>query len=169
MCDGFWNNTKRNNQFMKKLFSLLMLAGFAVSVSAQTVALPGSAQTIIGGGTNKAAALTTNAFYEINCENAEKISLGINFSYLNAPGAGDVNRLDMRVFRGIGNGFWDSNAWQTISFAAGSSTAAAATVTNLTVDGIHSLRVQFVNVSTNSHATNLTLVARPKWSRVLAR
>lgn len=136
---------------------------FAPTAQAQTVAIPGQYVSVFGGGTNKAMALTTNAFFEIQSEAATDVAFFINFKYLNAVGAGDVNRIDMEVFRGIGGGIYESNVWQTISFAANTTTTtAASTCTNLVFAGIPAVRCRFLNLSTNSHATNLTVLYRPK-------
>lgn len=163
---------------MKKTF-LTLAAVFAAVVTlvsyvdlaqAQTLPIPGQYSTIIGGGTNKAMALTTNAYFEVSSEGATDVAFFIDFKYLNAVGAGDVNRLDMEVFRGIGGGIYESNVWQTISFAAASTTTTArSTVTNLSLAGIPAIRCRFLNLSTNSHATNITVLVRPKVETVNAK
>lgn len=152
---------------MKNLILLLTIAlgvclgtttAFAADVDA-TIPVPSAPPTYFSGGTNKVAALATNSFFTIDVSEATDLLMFINFGYQATPGAGDVNRLDLRVFRGIDGSTFESNAWQTISFAAGSTTVAGSTCTNIAVAGIRSLRGQFVNVSTNANATNLLFKA----------
>lgn len=155
---------------MKKLISTIALCVVVFALCAQTVPIPGNYSTIIGGGTNKAVAVSTNAYFEINCESATDLAVAINFSYLNAVGAGDVNRLDLELFRGIGGGIFESNVWQTLGFsAAATTTTPRCTVTNWSVAGIPALRCRWLNVSTNAHATNITVLVRPKNERVLSK
>jgi hypothetical protein len=48
---------------MKTLFSTLLVAAIGSSAAvAQNVPVPGTAQTIIGGGTNKVLSLSTSAW-----------------------------------------------------------------------------------------------------------
>lgn len=151
---------------MKKILSILTLALAAAAVHAAdvdaTITLPNAAGTIRSGGTNKVTALTTNSYFTIGVPENEKVSIFVDFAYLNAPGAGDVNGLDLQLFRGIDSTTFESNIWQTIRFQAGASTAKGSTCTNITVDGIPYLRGRFANVSTNSHATNLLVKVKAK-------
>jgi hypothetical protein len=144
---------------MKKILSTIILACVALTVSAQTVSVPGQPAQVFSG---KVAALSTSSWYTVSCESETEVALLLNYNYLNAPGAGDVNGIRLDFQRGIGTDQFETNVWTAPVIAAGSSTAAAATFTNVTVAGISQLRVRFANVSTNSHATNFTLHARAK-------
>ncbi len=156
---------------MKRIFALILLAVMVLTVAHAadpnaTMPLPGAPITVggySGSTSNKVAALTTNAYFTITASEQTDLALFINVKYLNAVGAGDVNRLDLQLFRGIDGTTFESNAWQTISFAANATTTtASSTVTNIAVAGIPTLRGRFINVSTNSHVTNLLFQVRAK-------
>ncbi len=145
--------------------ALAILPAAAADVDA-TLPVPGSTTTIISGGTNKAVALSTNSYFYISNPDATDLAFFIDFKYLNAVGSGDVNRLVMEVFRGIDGSTFESNVWQTISFAAATTTTTArSTVTNLSLAAIPNIRCRFLNLSTNSHATNITVKVKPKIPR----
>ena len=160
---------------MKNIIALfLCLIGLSVMAADPNATLPtpGSAVTVGGysGGTNKAVAVSTNGYFTIGVAENTELFLFANFKYLNAVGAGDVNRLDLQLYRGIDGNTFESNVWQTLVFTANATTTTANSFgTNVTVAGIPYLRGRFINVSTNSHATNLLLQARGKINAVKIR
>lgn len=139
-------------KFITRLLSAAIVC-FAVSASAQLTWV-GPTATSYTGGTNKAMAVTTNAFFTIDVPRSTDLALYCNYSFLNAPGAGDANSISIDFFRGLAPGAYETNAWFTW-VVAGNSTTPRAEATNITVAGIPYLRARIKNFSTNSHATNI--------------
>lgn len=141
---------------MKTLFSIALgLALFLPSADAQLFGRYSGAQaTDYTGGTNKAMALTTNAFFRIDVPRSEQLALFTSYKFLNAPGAGDRTSIGIRFFRGIDSGSYETNSWFEWT-VAGNSTTPVGEVTNITVNGIGYLRAQIINYGTNAHATNV--------------
>lgn len=155
---------------MKNIFSILTVTlAMAIAPCAlaadtdATMPLPSDPVTVVPGGTNKAAALSTNAFFSFGVPDSTDAALWVEYKYLNAVGAGDHNGIDLELFRGIDASTFESNVWQTIRFAAGTTTTTSrSTCTNLSLAGIPYVRGRFLNLSTNAHATNITVKVKPK-------
>ena len=137
---------------------ILIVALFSITFTsdAQWIAKWSGAQTTsYTGGTNKAMAVTTNAYFTIDVPKAGgDLALFCNYKFLNAPGAGDATGISLQLFRGIDSGIWETNAYLTWTIA-GNSTTPASSILTTNVAGIPYLRARFINYSTNSHATNL--------------
>jgi len=144
---------------MKRFFFALAIVAMALSASAQNFrAYSGAQATSYVGGTNKAMALTTNAFFTIDVPKAEYVSLFADFKYLNAVGSGDVNGLRIDLYRGIDSATFETNAWTTWVITAGTTTTTPnSQMTNINVGGVGFLRAKIANVSTNAHGTNITV------------
>lgn len=115
------------------------------------------ATTAISGGTNKAMALTTNAFIRLDVPRQSGIALYCQYKFLNAPGSADATSIRIDLFRGIDATARETNKWTSWT-VAGNSTTVQSEVTNITVGDIPYLWAQVCNVGTNSHATNLYLL-----------
>lgn len=141
---------------MKIVSKLLTVAVLLFAVGASAQQFQGfKYTTLLNGGTNKLTAVTTNSYLSLDLPKSEKVCLIVNASHLNASGAGDVDAYNLQIFRGFEGRVYETNAWQTIVFPTGSSTAANCVVTNISVDSVPYLRCRFTNLSTNSHVTNL--------------
>jgi len=139
------------------LKSLIAVAfAFAISANAQNIAKWNvTSVSTYNGGTNKAMALTTNAYFTIDVPKAgTDLALFVNYKFLNAPGAGDRTGIDLQLFRGIDSGIFETNAYLTWTIT-GNSTTPAASILTTNVAAIPYLRGRFINYSTNAHATNI--------------
>jgi hypothetical protein len=153
---------------MNKFLSILFCA--VITASAQNVPVPGDAVTLIGGGTNKVLSVSTSQWYKISSSAFTDVALFADVKYLNAVGSGDVNALRVDIQRGVDANTFESNIWQSITFAANATTTTAnSTCTNLSLSAIPYVRIRFANVSTNAHVTNLIVKYRPKEQQVNAR
>lgn len=139
--------------FLKFILCLFFLS--SASTHAQRISRYSGAQaTTYTAGTNKAMALTTNAYFTIDVPRSEQVALFCDFKFLNAPGAGDATYIDIDFFRGIDSGSYETNSWFTWR-VPGNSTTPASQATNITLNGIGYLRARIKNFSTNAHATNV--------------
>ena len=159
---------------MKNILTLALCLFAAVAFAADpdaTMPIPNTPITVgsYSGTTAKIVAVSTNSYFTVGVSEQTELAMFINFKYLNAPGAGDVNRIDLQLYRGIDATKFETNVWQTLTFVAGSTTAANSSMTNITVAGIPYLRGRFINVSTNSHATNVLFQVRGKTGAVKIR
>jgi hypothetical protein len=112
--------------------------------------------TPYSGGTNKATALSTNAYFVIPVPRSDNVALFCDFKFLNAPGAGDATTITIDFFRGFDGPAYETNIWQSW-VVPGNSTTPASQMTNLVVAHVPYLRGRIRNFSTNSHATNITV------------
>lgn len=146
---------------MKSIRFSLIAAAFVLTTAAlkaQPLVYSGAQATTYTAGTNKAMALTTNAFFTIDVPRADstQVALLANYSFLNAPGAGDATSITIDFFRGIDSGSYETNAWFSW-VVPGNSTTPASQVTNINVGAVGYLRARVKNFSTNAHATNILI------------
>lgn len=160
---------------MKKLFcigfvAMISLAAQAADTIATIPTTPFAPVTVVGGGTNKVVAFSTSTWYNVSIPYSTDIGFFIDFKYLNAVGAGDVNGLRVEWQEGIDTSTYASNIWRSAVFQANATTTTAnSSCTNYTFNAIPSARFRFVNISTNAHATNVTVKIYPKQSGVRTR
>ena len=167
----------RKKPDMKNILTIALCLFAAVTFAADpdaTMPVPNSPITVASysGTTTNARILSvsTNSYFTIGVSEQTELAMFMNFKYLNAVGAGDVNRIDLQLYRGVDASKFESNVWQTLTFVANATTTTAnASMTNITVAGIPYLRGRFVNVSTNAHATNVLFQVRGKTSAVKVR
>lgn len=155
---------------MKILFAIaaaatLCLAAVAADVTA-TMPLPGAAQKLLIGGTNKVVAFSTNGPYYFSATEQTDLTLYVQFKYLAAVGSGDVNGIRLDVYPGVADGgtvnYGEDLFLQRTFQANATTTTAKLTVTNQPVASITHFKAYIVNPSTNAHATNVTFWVKPK-------
>lgn len=151
----------KSNLLRRGAFAALTLGALALALlpaQAQQLVYSGAQSTSYTGGTNKAMALTTNAFFTIDVPRASdgQITLSVDYKFLNAPGSGDATSLRLDLFRGIDSGRYESNIWQSITIP-GNSTTQVSTTFSLTIGAVPYLRGRLANLSTNAHGTNITV------------
>jgi hypothetical protein len=159
-----------------KQFLLSVALAFGISVGAlaadteATMPLPGTATTVLGGGTNKVVAFSTNGPFYFQVSEQTDFTLDVNFKYLNAVGSGDVNGLRLDLYGGISATEFSEDVFLQRNFLANATTTTAkTTITNQPVASISHFKGYFVNISTNAHATNVTLKIKTKPIAVRAR
>jgi hypothetical protein len=158
------------NKFLLSLcLALAPLAAFSADTDA-TMAIPGTASTILGGGTNKVVAFSTNGPFYFSVTDQTDVTLYASVKYLNAVGAGDVNGLRLDLYGGISATEYSEDLFLQRNFVANTTTTTAKiTITNQPVASISHFKGYFVNISTNAHVTNLTFKVKQKPITVRAR
>jgi len=146
-------------KIFRSLLAGVALVGAAFNLTAADgpMAWSGGQATTYNAGTNKAMALTTNAYFQVDVPRSEEVSLLCNYKFLNAPSGGDLNAIRIDFYRGIDPGKWETNVWRSWT-VAGNSTTPSCDMTNLSVAGVPYLRARIANVGTNSHATNILVL-----------
>jgi hypothetical protein len=155
---------------MKNLFRILLCVAFVGSaIAADTdavMSLPGSANKILTGGTNKLVAFSTNGPYYFSATEQTDLTIYLTVKYLNAVGSGDTNGIRLDVYPGIsdaGTIVYGEDLFLQRSFQANATTTTAKlTVTNQPVASITHFKAYLVNGSTNAHVTNLVFWVKPK-------
>jgi hypothetical protein len=157
-------------QFLLSLcLAVSPLAAIAADVDA-TMPIPGAATTVLAGGTNKVVAFSTNGPFYFQVSEQTDVSLYVNFKYLNAVGSGDVNGLRLDLYGGISATEYSEDVFLQRNFVANTTTTTAkTTITNQPVASITHFKAYLVNISTNAHATNVTIKVKPKTVAVRAR
>ena len=158
------------NKFLLSLcLALAPLAAFSADADA-TMSVPGTPGTVLGGGTNKVVAFSTNGPIYFNVTDQTDVTLYVNVKYLNAVGSGDVNGLRLDLYGGISATEFSEDLFLQRNFVANTTTTTAKlTITNQPVASITHFKAYFVNISTNAHVTNLIFKVKQKPVTVRAR